>query len=111
MPDTPSMSLTTKTCISAPYPPVECGLEPRGGFAERVGVRRLEHDLDFRAGVEERGVAPDHHGRMPPGCLLEDGDDLAFAGRIPAPPGPDGRAAESVGDRLEHRHHLAREPG
>src|SRR4051794_5647559 len=82
-----------------------------GGSGELSLVTRLEHDLDARPSLAERRVRADEHARKPIAGLDENGDELALARVVGAPPRADrGRAGDSRLDRREHRFHLGREP-
>ena len=70
--------------------------------------RRLEHDLDLRAVGEEARVAADVTCGWRRVASSRT-DDLALPGPVAPPPGADRPAAETPGDRLEHRLHLARQ--
>src|SRR4051812_37312469 len=92
------------------FPASKSVLDPCGRGGERLTVRRLEHHRDLGPVVQEPWVASDRDRRVQARRLLEDPDDLAFAGAITSAPGPDRPAREPLRDAVEHGLHLARQP-
>src|SRR5215213_812856 len=81
-----------------------------GGGGQLLFVARLEHDLDARPARSERRVRTDEQAWKALARLDKNGDELALARLVGAPPGADRRRpGEPRLDRREHRFHLGRE--